>query len=105
MEKVNGGKGWMGPVLATMAFLMIGCAGSRRSPQQDMDLRLIRAAEAGETQEVKRLIQAGADINAMDADGWTPYLAASSMGRFEAMRILKALGARTSVYEGALAVK
>lgn len=105
MAKVNGHKGWVGLVLATVAFLMIGCAGTRRSPQQDMDLRLIRAAEAGETSEVKRLIKAGADINATDPEGWTPYLAASSMGRLEAMRILKALGARTTVYEGALAVQ
>lgn len=102
MEKAKRIQGWMGAVLVMVSLLMIGCAGSRRSPQQDMDLRLIRAAEAGQTEEVKRLLRAGADINATDADGWTPYLAASSMGRLESMRVLKALGARTYVDEGAL---
>src|SRR5688572_3886259 len=105
MGKAKRNSGWMGWVLAGTAFLAIGCAGGGRSPQQDMDLRLIRAAKAGQTEELKRLLRAGADINAMDAQGWTPYLAASSMGRLEAMRILKALGARTHVYEGALAVQ
>ncbi len=105
MEQVKRSKGWMGLVLVGFAFLMIGCAGSRMSPQQDMDMRLIRAAEAGQTEEVKRLIRAGADINATDSQGWTPYLAASSMGRLEAMRILRALGCRVHVYEGALAVQ
>jgi ankyrin repeat protein len=104
MEKAKRIQGWMGAVLVMMSLLTIGCAGSR-SPQADMDLRLIRAAEAGQTEEVKRLIRAGADINASDESGWTPYLAASSMGRLEAMRILKALGARTHVYEGALAIQ
>jgi ankyrin repeat protein len=105
MEQVKRMQGMMGLVLIAMSLLTIGCAGARRSPQQDMDLRLIRAAEAGQTEEVKRLIRAGADINAMDEAGWTPYLAASSMGRLEAMRILKALGARTSVYEGPIALQ
>lgn len=101
MEKAKRIQGWMGAVLVTVSLFMIGCAGTR-SPQQDMDLRLIRAAEAGQTEEVKRLLRAGADINATDENGWTPYLAASSMGRLESMRILKALGARTYVDEGAL---
>lgn len=105
MEKVERIKGWMGWVLVGVSLFMIGCAGNRLSAQQEMDLHLIRAAEAGQTEEVKRLIRAGADINATDPEGWTPYLAASSMGRLEAMHILKALGCRTSVYEGALAVQ
>lgn len=104
MEKAKRIQGMTGLVLIAMSLLTIGCAGTR-SPQNDMDMRLIRAAEAGQTEEVKRLIRAGADINATDPDGWTPYLAASSMGRLEAMRILKALGARTWVDEGALAIQ
>lgn len=63
------------------------------------DLQLIRAAERGQTKEMFRLIKAGADINAQDAEGWTPYLAASSMGHFEAMRMLRAFGARTEAPE------
>jgi uncharacterized protein len=59
------------------------------------DMQLIRAAEKGRTQEIDRLIKAGADVNARDGEGWTPYLAASSMGHLDAMRILRASGAMT----------
>ncbi len=79
-----------------VAFLLTGCAVTMVSNQ---DIQLIRAAERGQTKEMFRLIKAGADINAHDADGWTPYLAASSMGHFEAMRMLKAFGANTEAPE------
>lgn len=75
-------------------LLIVGCAASP-ARQRNQDIQLIRAAERGQTKEMFRLIQAGADINAQDAEGWTPYLAASSMGHFEAMRMLRAFGART----------
>lgn len=78
------------------ASLFAGCAASRGG---NPDMQLIRAAEKGHTKEMYRLIKAGADINAIDPDGWTPYLAASSMGHFEAMRMLKAFGARTEAPE------
>ena len=95
----------LGAILCLMA---IGCSGTHGMPgQRDMDLRLIRAAESGRVEEMKILLRRGADINAMDKDGWTPYLAAASMGRMDAMRILKALGAKTSTYleQGALALQ
>lgn len=76
-----------------LAMSLIGCSSSRYSGNRD--LALIRAAEKGQTQEVYRLIETGADVNARDPEGWTPYLAASSMGHLEAMRILRAFGART----------
>lgn len=79
-----------------VAFLLVGCAATSGANQ---DLQLIRAAERGQTREMFRLIKAGADINAHDADGWTPYLAASSMGHFEAMRMLRAFGAKTEAPE------
>ena len=85
--------------LALAGCLWAGC-GSTAPTQREMDLALIRAAEAGDIAGMKRLLTAGADINAADAEGWTPYLAASSMGHFETMRMLKALGARTHVDEG-----
>ena len=79
--------------LLTMACASTSAGGSSR------DLQLIRAAERGQTKEMFRLIKAGANINAQDAEGWTPYLAASSMGHFEAMRMLRAFGARTEAPE------
>lgn len=81
------------------ALLLIGCASSEPGKTRSRDIQLIRAAERGQTKEMFRLIKAGADINAQDAEGWTPYLAASSMGHFEAMRMLKAFGARTEAPE------
>ena len=83
-------------LLASM--LMIACAPS--GPRlASRDAALIRAAEKGQTKEMFKLIQSGADINAQDQEGWTPYLAASTMGQLEAMRMLKAFGARTEAPE------
>jgi len=76
-----------------LALAMSACGSSRSSHSRDM--QLIRAAEKGRTHEVDRLIKAGADVNARDKEGWTPYLAASSMGHLDAMRILRASGAKT----------
>lgn len=80
------------------SVLMMACAPSApHAPSRD--LALIRAAEKGQTKEMFKLIKAGADINAQDAEGWTPYLAASSMGQLEAMRMLRAFGAKTAAPE------
>lgn len=81
------------------SLLLMACASSSTGGGSTRDLQLIRAAERGQTKEMFRLIQAGADINAQDAEGWTPYLAASSMGHFEAMRMLRAFGASTDAPE------
>jgi hypothetical protein len=91
----------------SLCLVFVNCAGNHAVGQRDMDMRLIRACETGATAEVKQLIRQGADINATNKDGWTPYLAASANGRFEAMKVLKALGAKTSTYleEGPLAIR
>lgn len=73
--------------------LVTACSSAR--PHGDPDLALIKAAEKGQTDQIYRLLSAGANVNAKDKDGWTPYLAASSMGQLEAMRVLRAFGART----------
>ena len=89
-----------------ICLLAVGCSGTHGMPNQhDLDMRLIRAAESGRVEEMKVLLRRGADINATDAEGWTPYLAASTMGRLDAIRILKALGAKILVDEGALALQ
>ncbi len=79
--------------LVFMAASLIACAPSR--PNNSRNMALIHAAEKGETAEVYRLIEAGADVNGRDQEGWTPYLAASSMGQLNTMRILVAFGAKT----------
>ena len=108
MNKLTNTKGWILGLLALISMMAIGCSGTHGMPSQhDMDMRLIRAAEAGRMEEIKVLLRRGADINARDKDGWTPYLAAASMGKMDAMRLLKALGAKTTTYleQGALALQ
>ncbi len=77
-----------------LALSLIACAPTMGGSNKDQ--ALIRAAERGQTKEVYRLIEAGADVNARDPEGWTPYLAASSMGHLDAMRVLRAFGAKTA---------
>ena len=108
MNKLTNTKGWILGLLALISMMAIGCSGTHGMPtQRDMDLRLIRASEAGRMEEMKILIRRGADIDARDNEGWTPYLAAASMGKMDAMRLLKALGAKTTTYleQGALALQ
>lgn len=83
----------LGMALCLAAAALTACSSSK--PQGDPDMALIKAAERGQTDQIYRLLQAGANVNAKDKDGWTPYLAASSMGQLEAMRVLRAFGART----------
>ncbi|MDB5048148.1 MAG: hypothetical protein JWO30_1219 [Fibrobacteres bacterium] len=96
------GKATMKGKLATLgysllALSLIACAPTRSKGSRDM--ALIRAAEKGQTKEVYRLIESGADVNARDPEGWTPYLAASTMGHLDAMRVLRAFGAKTEAPE------
>lgn len=80
-----------------LALTLIACAPTRS--QSNRDIALIRAAEKGQTKQVYQLIKDGADVNARDPEGWTPYLAASSMGHLDAMKVLLAFGAKTAAPE------
>jgi ankyrin repeat protein len=79
-------------LLCLLGSLLSACA---MLPQSAKDRMLVRAAEHGQVSEMQELIKSGADINGHDAEGWTPYLAASTKGQFAAMRLLRGLGART----------
>lgn len=58
------------------------------------NILLVEAAEKGNTSEVEKLILAGADINATNKSGFTPYMAASTNGHFETMKVLEKAGAQ-----------
>ena len=51
------------------------------------------AAKTGEVEEAERLIQAGADLEALDENGETPLTAAALAGQTAAVKLLVARGA------------
>jgi formylglycine-generating enzyme required for sulfatase activity len=54
---------------------------------------LIRAAEQGNAEVVKRLLSAGANVNVRDPDGWTPLLRAAVGGHLAVAKIFIEAGA------------
>lgn len=81
------------PLIAALALagLLVGCASNKGRMDQD----LIQASRTGDMNLVVNLIQQGADLNAMDREGWTPYLAASAEGNWQVMKLLQDMGAKT----------
>jgi ankyrin repeat protein len=75
-------------------FSFIGCS-SAHCLQGKKDLALIQASRQGDVYQVSTLLNAGADINAVDEEGWTPYLAASAEGNWNVMKLLQAKGCKT----------
>ena len=69
--------------------VLYGCAVAPTKESQ-----LIRAAARGDTHLVVKLILEGADLNATDEEGWTPYLAAAVHGHWDTMRALQMAGAK-----------
>lgn len=71
-----------------------GCSAAGQG-QGRKNLALIQASRQGDLFQVSSLIRKGADINAVDAEGWTPYLAASAEGNWKVMKFLQAMGCKT----------
>ena len=65
-----------------------------------LDERLLAAARAGATDEIKRLIEFGADPNATDAAGRPALLLGAIDGRHESVETLLRLGARVEAADG-----
>ena len=59
----------------------------------DVNTDLIEAVKNNQTNEVKRLIEAGADVNTTDVRGDTPLIKAAYGGNFELTKLLLDLGA------------
>lgn len=77
--------------IALLAATLVGCAANKGRLDQD----LIRASRSGDVNRVKVLLSKGADLNAVDPEGWTPYLAASAEGNWQVMKLLQDMGAKT----------
>jgi ankyrin repeat protein len=63
----------------------------RKSPEQDV--RLLEAARAGDVSRVAALLEAGAEIDAADANGETALLFAAMAGHLAVVSYLVAAGA------------
>jgi hypothetical protein len=72
-----------------------GCSSSLAPNQGRKNLALIQASRKGDVGRVSHLLSDGADINAVDEEGWTPYLAASAEGNWSVMKLLQAKGCKT----------
>jgi ankyrin repeat protein len=82
-------------VTVSFAFLTLGLSGcSSTQAKSSRSQALIQASRKGDVHRVENLIRAGADINAVDAEGWTPYLAASSEGNWAVMKVLEKNGCK-----------
>jgi hypothetical protein len=80
--------------LMTAACLaLVPGAAPAQNPAAGRDAELIRAAEAGDTPAVQRLLAQGASVRARDAQGRTALVAATYGNRVEAARALIAAGA------------
>jgi ankyrin repeat protein len=80
-------------LVAILGFAFTGCA---LSPDRgSINLALVEASRLGDASQVSRLLAKGADINATDPDGWTPYLAASAEGNWKVMKLLQDKGCKT----------
>ncbi len=82
-----------GSLLFASLLSLSACAGA--PVQGRKNLELIQASRKGNVERVQSLIGSGADINAVDEEGWTPYLAASVEGNFKVMKLLVDRGAKT----------
>jgi ankyrin repeat protein len=60
---------------------------------------LLKACKDGNFDEAKRLIDAGVDVNAMDAHGWTPLYWACNMGHVKVAKLLIKNGANVNSNE------
>lgn len=57
------------------------------------DLQLIEAVKIGSTLTVKEIIEAGADVNQQDENGWTPLCWGAGKGNYETVTLLISNGA------------
>jgi uncharacterized protein len=80
--------------LSLAGLLVLGCgaAGDEGSPRPAPDA-LVRAAERGDVEAIRDLLERGAEVDVRDARGRTAVTAAALAGRRDAVRALIAAGA------------
>jgi ankyrin repeat protein len=117
-EMIMGKKLYILPLLLAMFILLAGCSGNteqtkktqlktpKENKQQEEDIRmneqLIAAAERGDTTEVLRILEAGADIEAQDEKGRTAVVAATYGNHADTVEALIAQGADINIRDNML---
>ena len=84
----------IGLLIVPTSLVLTARAGTQTTkPKAKPDESLHRAAEAGDIEQVKKLIAQGVDLNALDALLNTPLCRAVDSGRMEAVQLLVEAGA------------
>jgi Ankyrin repeats (3 copies) len=78
--------------LAVLALSGAGCGEDEGARDPSRDLALVVAAGTGQLEEVKRLLQEGASVDAKDAVGNTALLAAALTNRVAVAEVLMEAG-------------
>ena len=65
--------------------------------QNELNEKLLKVARMGLADSIKSLIEAGANCNATDKDGWTPLHYAAERDEAECIAVLLAAGADMSI--------
>jgi hypothetical protein len=77
-----------------MPFLFVGLANG----YTDQDVKLFNAAQRGNLEKIRVLLDQGADINVrLGVDQWTPLMTASREGKLEAVELLLEEGADPNI--------
>jgi len=71
-----------------------------QAEQWRLNKQLLKAAGDGQKEMVKALLEAGAEVNARDNDGWTALHVAAGRGRTEVVKALLEAGADVNATDG-----
>ena len=82
------------------SLLVIGLVLALMSCAKDENEKLIKASKEGRLEEVARLLNSGADVNAKDKDGDTALMGASFWGHLDVVKLLLENGADISKKQG-----
>jgi hypothetical protein len=83
---------------STIAIL-VACLALIPACRQDIRTELLEAAKSGQSEQVKKLLDAGADVNTQNADGFTALKWAVVRGHTSTVQILLNAGANVNILD------